>query len=336
MPRIHDQILDCVFYLYPSVESAMAGEAAGGAGFFAAVPSVHPKQIYIYGITNRHVIDEAYSPVIRVNNRLDGKTIIPLGVNNWVPHRDGDDLAAVVLGGMDISSLQIRAIETRRFITKEMLDGLDIGPGDEVYMVGRFVHYEGRKRNMPSVRSGIISVMANPDEGIEFYEGSFKQEAFLVEMRSLSGYSGSPVIFQIPLHLEGGRNIKPPYKTAPSGPYLLGVDCGNFRYYDKVFEVEWVGGEKRYRKTDLEAKSHTGQAIVIPAWKVMELLNMEVFMASREESDREMAEKQTASPVERDALRPKEAGEIAPDAFEEALRRASRKISQPESESDET
>jgi hypothetical protein len=120
-------------------------------------------------------------------------------------------------------------------------------------------------------------------------------------------------------------------------PWLLGVDCGNFKYYDKVYEVEESGDNKRYRETNLEAKSHSGQAIVIPAWKLTELLNDERFVMARKEDDKKRAEAKQNSPVELDVNKPEKADAFTQESFEEALRRASRKTSsQPDSGSDET
>ncbi len=56
VPRISDDILDSVVYLYPSVTDAEAGEKAGGTGFLVGVPSgVHEGVTYQYAVTNRHV-----------------------------------------------------------------------------------------------------------------------------------------------------------------------------------------------------------------------------------------------------------------------------------------
>jgi hypothetical protein len=155
-------------------------------------------------------------------------------------------------------------------------------------MVGRFVYHAGKYFNQPSVRSGIISVMPSD---IEVDNGT--QEAFLIEMRSISGHSGSPVTWNLPLfHPQARiRNLSFDNKNLVDGPWLLGIDCGAFSYYDRVFKK--VRG--RRQKTDLEAKSHAGQAVVIPAWKLGELLNLEEFVKARKEEDRRLTEKQRTS-----------------------------------------
>lgn len=342
MPRINDQVLDSVFYLYPSVDEAERGEKVGGAGFFVYVPSdVHPNYGFVYAVTNKHVIEnpQAPSPVIRLNTSEDTHDTIPLTVQHWIPHQDGDDLSVAQLGGVSPVKYKYRAIQTFRFLTKDVLKAFDIGPGDDVYMVGRFSSYEGEKRNLPSVRWGIISVMPHDDEGVRFEQGGFKQEAFVVEMRSISGYSGSPVIFQFPLalrkHIEQSRRLTPEGWQMNVGPWLLGIDCGHFPLYDAVREKRSPGDKSPYGKTDYVAKSHSGFAIVIPAWKLQELLDLEVFVMARKEANERLARQMENSEVELDVLTPEDEG-LTVGEFEEALRRASRKTSTAEEEEGET
>ncbi len=332
MPRVPDQILDSVFYLYPSFEGVLFREEYGGTGFFVWVESeMHEGRGHLYAVTNNHVIEEGYASNIVINAEFDMKVIHPVPLNQWIPHPDGDDLAIAIVGGLNDKRFKHSAIPTYGFLTKEMAAALNLGAGHEVFMVGRFVHHAGRYINTPSVRSGIISVMPRPHEGIEFYEGGFQQEAYLVEMRSISGYSGSPVFFRLPAEDLQGRQLEGESARLARTPWLLGVDCGNFKYYDKVYEVHETQDGKRYEKTNLEAKSHSGQAIVIPSWKLLELLNDERVVMARKEADKRVEQAKHNSPVELDVNRkPQENASITQDAFEGALRHASRKTSTPD------
>jgi hypothetical protein len=75
-------------------------------------------------------------------------------------------------------------------MTEDEIAQFDIGPGDDVFFVGRYVNHQGRQQNSPTVRLGIISML--PREKILHPRGTLV-DSFLVEVRSLSGYSGSPV-----------------------------------------------------------------------------------------------------------------------------------------------
>jgi hypothetical protein len=322
--------------LYRSVEEAERGDKTGGTGFLVWVNSKTATTWgYVYAVTNKHVIDNNFS-VVRLN-RKDGKTeIYNLTVYDWERHLESD-VAIAQLGGLDSSVLRFKAIRTENFINKEAIEAFDIGLGDDVCMVGRFVHHGGKTYNMPSVRSGIISAMPNPNELISV--GENKYEAFLVEMRSISGFSGSPTIFNFPtdwLMIEQSSNgqFKDPFRNrTPQADelnmltWLVGIDTGNFPHYEKVFVEEWIEGKKHYKETNYKAENHSGFSVVIPAWKILDLLNLEVFAMTREENDKKLMAKITENPIRLDVHT--NADIFSPDDFQDALKRASRKISEP-------
>src|SRR5436305_6175960 len=99
MPRIRDEILDSVFYLYPSIEAAQSGESAGGTGFLVGIPSVTQPEawIHIYAVTNSHVVREGKSPFIRFNTIQGGAGIWHLKGMEWRHHPDADDVAACLI-----------------------------------------------------------------------------------------------------------------------------------------------------------------------------------------------------------------------------------------------
>src|SRR5687768_15746781 len=95
MPRIRDEILDSVFYLYPTADAAKSGESAGGTGFLVAIRSVTQPEffVHIYAVTNSHVIREGKSPFIRLNTVEGASAIWHLKGMEWVHHPDADDVA---------------------------------------------------------------------------------------------------------------------------------------------------------------------------------------------------------------------------------------------------
>jgi hypothetical protein len=282
MPRIDDQILDCVIYLYPSEASARVGELAGGTGFLVGVPSQHEGRVFIYAVTNSHVIREAGSPVIRFNAMHGDAAILPLVNESWYHHPDGDDIAVVHIGGLNESILKYRCIPTILFATKETIEKYDIGPGDDVFMVGRFIGHDGRQRNLPSVRFGNISMM--PHENVQ-HPRQYGVESFLVETRSLGGYSGSPVFVHIPQGSGRPKDSGSIVLRESLGPWLLGIDWGHVPIFEKVKE--------RDRQTDTPegyaVQSNSGQMAVAPAWKLQEILNDPRFVNARKDEDAKIA-----------------------------------------------
>jgi Trypsin-like peptidase domain len=295
MPRIDDQIRDATIYLYASVADAEKGETYqrepinGGSGFLVWVKSTLNDEVgFVYAFTNWHVIDEAEMPVIRINNHDGSVKIIPLTAKDWTKHNESD-LAMVCLESMvSAGSLQYRAIRSDMFINKEMIELLNIGLGDDVYMVGRFMHHAGIKQNVPSARSGIISNMPHPSEPIRISNDDSEPEDFLVEMRSLSGFSGSPVILTLPFaqgYLSLERNSIIEREGIEIGAWLLGIDRASFHMRDKVREL-MPDGINLKKSASLFVDSHSGHAVVIPAWRLTEMINREDIAIARKEAER--------------------------------------------------
>src|SRR5258708_2624310 len=192
MPRIHDYIRDCVVYLYPTQSAAAAsdgGDRIGGTGFVVSAPTPnHPEIGAMFVVTNAHVYPQA--PVIRFN-RFDGiPAIAPIPKSMWIPHPAGDDVAIAPIWGINQLEHQVRAVPAGMFLTKAKIKELDYGIGDETFFVGRFTRQESTALNAPSLRFGNIAQMY----GFIYQDArQFNQESFLVEARSISGYSGSPV-----------------------------------------------------------------------------------------------------------------------------------------------
>src|SRR5438094_7553473 len=196
MPRIPDVLIECIVYLYPSVDEANRGATSiepgqGGTGFIVDVAVEDgPKDLRArYIITNSHVVGpEGKSPIVRVNTAAGGFDTLALSEGSWLHHPDADDVAVTPIG-LSATHHRFRSLDwTTWALTKQELEDWRVGPGDQVYFVGRFRYQEGRARNLPTVRQGHIARMPL-DEGIINSRG-IKQESFIVEAHSLSGYSG--------------------------------------------------------------------------------------------------------------------------------------------------
>src|SRR5205814_5913498 len=125
----------------------------------------------------------------------------------WVRHPDGDDLAACLIS-FDPMLYKFHFVPSYDFATKEVVEHWKIGPGDDVFVVGRFINHEGRQRNHPTARFGCIGQMPlEPIPQDRPHQPPFMQESYLVEARSIGGYSGSPVFVHIGRWNSGaGRN----------------------------------------------------------------------------------------------------------------------------------
>jgi hypothetical protein len=342
LARIDDRVLGSVIYLYRSKKEAEEGHHQGGTGFLVSVQSdASPDYFHVYAVSNKHVVQaDGYAPVVRTTaavrheqciddpdaaslGLMGNREVIVFGSNQWKAHDEAD--VAITYLGPDRRIPQIAPGYGHRFsytipssllITRKVIRAFDVGPGDDVYMCGRFIGHPGVYFNEPSVRWGTISLMHSYVD----LEGKKPEEVFLVEMRSLSGFSGSPVTWRLPIDFEFyltalGEQQKKPYPLTtrnireesgpmPTGPWLLGIDCGSFPYYSPVFEVwEEKGGIVKRKKTKnpkLEAKTQSGVAAVVPAWKLRELLDLEEFRMMREKEDRKLSETKEGGRFDRD------------------------------------
>lgn len=322
MPRIQDSYIDCVVYLYGSLSDAKAGEHEGGSGFLVYVRfQENPEWVEMYVVTNQHVVKKAPKPVVRMNRNDGAVEYFDTGKDSWIYHPDGTDVAVLPLTTFHWEYLKFRPIGIDYFITNELMKKEDVGIGDDTFMIGRFISHEGKQQNTPAIRFGNIAMM--PGEKIVPEEG-LAQESFLVETRSLPGYSGSPVfLYSTHAMMDFSRrnleeemnllrqkerkrlNVGPDHKflldpglvagTRPKGPYLLGIDWCHLRTTEKVREKtgepiseQWV------------VRTNSGMAGVIPAWKIRELLDSDEVAELRKIDDKSITKQKRESAVDLD------------------------------------
>jgi hypothetical protein len=312
---------ELVVFIYGSKDDAMRSSESGGSGFVVLVESTSsPGFLHRYAVTNRHVVDADFRVV-----RFSGDTIPTSAAElDWVRHPDGDDVAAAYIPPDVVVA---KGIGVNRFVTLDRLnDGkFNLLPGDDVFMTGRFIGLDRRVRNTPTSRFGSVS-MPSPELMPDNDDTNEEHEYFLAEMRSLPGYSGSPVFLW-----RQGMSIQPPNKLKLDTQwiYLLGIDVGHISGFTPV--VEW---DKQLRKyvpavQGPYVEEHSGMTQVVPAWKIAELLEADELVAKRRQIDDSMKEdrERPRSATRKDATRePLTRGE-----FESALRKVSRrKPSQPD------
>jgi hypothetical protein len=254
--RIPDNLTYGISFTYRTRADAINNARHGGTAFLVAKPlegveaDIGGPSYFIYAVTNYHVA-WGDTPVIRLHRR-DGKIeIIELNKSDWVPHPDGEDLAiAFVSNRMSQDVIgQIKYVSTKQIVTPEIIASHDIGLGDDVFMIGRFLNHQGTKDSIaPAVRQGSISMMPQP---IWNSVTNHDAPSFAVEMRSRTGFSGSPVA------VYRNNNTNPLYTRAPPNVppfwwYLLGVNWGYINEKD-TSENTWLNG-------------------VVPGWQILELL----------------------------------------------------------------
>lgn len=169
------------------------------------------------------------------------------------------------------------------FLTDEVIRSKGIGTGDEVFITGLFIHLAGSARNLPIVRMGNIAMM--PDEPVPTRMGLI--DAYLIEARSIGGLSGSPAFVR---------------ETVPGGIggfYLLGLMHGHWDIPPEERDDHVPRADE-----DAQAKVNMGIAIVVPATKILQVLNHPPLVEIRRTRDQELQKQRTANVDEGAASEP--------------------------------
>lgn len=291
VPRIQEELLDSVVYLYPSRDSAKGGDKIGGSGFIIGVYSRIQETVHLYVVTNRHVIrDRDGTPncqVVRMTSRVKPIVIRATLDKDWITPDapDNDDLALWHLGTQPAFQDRNYSFISADICVTDYKSQYFVGA--DTFMLGRFISRDGRQRNTPTARFGNVSML--PNEPLE--DGT---SAFFVETRSQSGYSGSPVfiyeeqgMFQPhPNHAtRTGRQLPTPIKERFTYR-LLGIDRAHVQNVATVKKLDSRGNltqEAHRHVLDGGVELGSGMLVVVPAWKLTSLLNREDVRKVREE-----------------------------------------------------
>jgi hypothetical protein len=317
MPKLKRDILNAAFYLYreeptPSGKNKITGP--WGTGSVIGRPIEGTRFYHLYGVTNGHVAHKNGASIIRINTK-NGKTRrLEYQLDDWqfIPHQD--DIAIVDITDDLIDGDEIAFIGEREFISEKNLELYEIGPGDDVFMMGLFSEAHGGKRNIPVVRFGNIAMIANNNALIEEDPDLPRRPCHLTDMRSKAGFSGSPVfVYRIPeMDLDRPPGMPLPLKPRPKVMGLLGVHCGQFWERTKVYKTP-IGKNEGLGDPINEGDALYIQGamnIVIPAWRVTEVLNLKGFEMARKKREPRAREEDLSRPQP-------ESAESSPPAIDE-------------------
>jgi trypsin-like peptidase len=341
--RIPDDNLEAVVFLCVKVRDAGGFESDYfiGTGFFVSIDStLFSGGRHYYLVTAKHVIEDTraqgYSEFYVRINTADGKSITPKIPGNWIySENPAVDVAVLYVKlpavwktpiVVENTTLNVRSLPADSFLTDRIMQKERVGVGDELFMVGLFNQRWGHQRNVPIVRTGIIASMPDepfPDQFGGLYEG------YLMETRSIGGLSGSPVF----LYLDAWR-VKYGEMQQRFNPthlrwviYVLGMVRSHWdlERQDAASDSS-LGAAIENEEID---SLNTGIAVVTPIQEVHKILYGAELMKKRETAEQKhLQKKQPTSDSNLPRAHPEE---FTRGGFEDALRKASRKISEPES-----
>jgi hypothetical protein len=211
--RVPDEFLQSVGFV--SAKDGRDVFRTRGTGFFVSVASVkYPNEIeFHYFVTARHNIERAsrIGPIhLRLNTKSGQLAYVEIKRQWTFPESPAVDLAVLSWGKQEID-YDFRSIPEKFFVHRKTVDNLKIGIGDDLCIVGLFSQKYGVNKNLPIVRSGIIAAM--PVEPFQDDSGEL-YHAYLAEVRSIGGLSGSPVIVVVDPIRPGARRGEPPWSLS--------------------------------------------------------------------------------------------------------------------------
>ncbi len=290
MSRIDDLLKKSIFYIYSSKNEAQDSSPISATGFLFGVPMTDiTDRLFVYAVTNKHVVNEiGDNPTLRINLKDGGFDVIETEKEDWNFHPLGSDLAIYSLELDD--KFDFSVIHPEFFLSGEFMKEKDVGAGNEVIMIGNFHNIGGKQKNIPVVRFGQIAQM--PEEPLTNSYTNLNEESFLVEMRSISGFSGSPVILSIPwgsrrIKKEKKEDSKPQWhKPEPNYYRLLGIDWGHTRIKRYLYDR---GGNKLTEWFYISSVM-TG---VVPSWKLEEMIFSDDEVKQRKEIEKNLKNRET-------------------------------------------
>ena len=164
MPRLGTLFERSVFFLYGT--DLKTGKRAGpnGTGVLISLPPEFAKaslyDTHFYAVTCQHLAPRG-SSIIRINTKDGASRFINTHADDWQWIPGHDDLAAIDLTErLDRSNDIISFIPQRLFVTQEFVAEVELGIGEDGFMLGLFANVPGKKRNLIAGRFGNLSLLA--------------------------------------------------------------------------------------------------------------------------------------------------------------------------------
>ncbi len=287
MPKLGNEWIGAVAYLFGSVTDAersqieddpswpqKPGELGASAASGCLIDFHHRRTVHQYIVTNRHVVKEGLAvPRLSLS---DGSTcVLDVVEDNWFCNIIDTDLA--ILPVPRTCSAKIKGIsysEDWGYARPAFLSDPPYGVhvGDDVAMAGRFYPVSGGAHNRPVVRFGNIAQWPARPMRLPWFDR--EMEALLVEMRSHSGYSGSPAFVFGGLTDHANRTMR-----------QIIDDLGRDRIFPEEMELDWR--EVKFLGVDC-GHLQGNMAVVIPWFKVTQLLLSETLANLRREAESQL------------------------------------------------
>jgi hypothetical protein len=242
-----------------------------------------------YLVTVKHFADRTGTGKFGVRlNLQDGgtKTIFADRPVTWWHHPSEPESVDAAVCPWYPGDEDICSIPTDMFITDEHLRQNVVGPGDEVYMIGLFTRLAATPIE-PVVRTGnIAAIPRSPIPKVTVSGKLVDAESYVIEVRSMGGLSGCPVFATETFagkvtRLRGPEKGKEAVVFYPGSFYFLGLMQGHWQIPPEDHDRHDFQGASLRDRPDAIA---LGMSLVVPAKKILEIINRPELVQEREEA----------------------------------------------------
>lgn len=286
--RVNDFLRKCVVFIGAKTEH---GFEPVGTAFLLTLEDYGRRFDHV--VTARHNIEMIPGDMIsiRVNRKGGGAEVITTSRGEWhfieqVKGKPYIDIAVLPTHGIDVSGADLDVLNV------PAIPGLytdktnsDLMAGAPVVMIGLFTSHYGEAHNIPIVRQGHVATMRDPSNPVPTSHGPM--DAYLVEVRSLGGLSGSPVFQAIEPYWHVAEERKTAHALKPF--YLIGIMQGHY-VTKTASDIVWPSRERAQKATKPKKiedflspdEYNAGIGVVVPADYIMETINLPILREKRE------------------------------------------------------
>ena len=282
--RLPDRILHTPFLLGFKKETPHYA----GSGFVVAVPGAHDNS-HLYVVTAKHLAERMECcPIIMGFSYRDGsKALFEEDSVHWYAHpteASAVDVAVTPVAWAQQDLLDLEPVPEHLLISGERIHNASIGVGDEITAIGVFTRFSYEDRHLPIVRTGNLAMLPNLRIPVKNFE---PMEAYVAE---IEGLSGSPVWVRSTNYFnvarKDGGEEKPSVPFDDTNVILLGLLHGQWAISKAMME----GQSAQYTE-----KMISGMSIIVPAHKILEVINQPALAAMRTKNDEKIAKKSSSA-----------------------------------------
>jgi hypothetical protein len=283
--RLPERILHTAFLLSFKKETPQYT----ATGFIVAVPGAHGNS-HLYVVTAKHLAERMdCCPIIMGFTNKDGsKALLEADDVHWYAHpteANAVDVAVTPFASEQQDLLDLEPVAEHLFTSVQRMRNASIGVGDEITATSMFTRFSYEDRYLPIVRTGhlaMLPVLRIPVMGFE------PMEAYVAE---IEGLSGSPVWVRPTDYSNAAQEDAGEKK--PSVPFngdrdviFLGLLHGQWAVSKEVMKGLSAGYTE---------KMMSGTSIIVPAHKILEVINQPELAAMRTKNDENVAKKSVSS-----------------------------------------